>query len=212
MRRELKKIIVEPVSNNQTSNPRRYFFFKERPNVDTEIEIRLFGDRGIGIALQEYSEPSGNTSKLIPTSTKTTQCFVTHEPTATLYLEPISNKIIERRLLTLREKQDLGFIQELHTDAMWLLPTYSAKTDIPRADLSIGGARILIAIFRMLLPNLYRGGDSLELSLCLTSGGESLHKIIEPLHQNAIVFFDLQQGNGASRCIHREGVLLLIRC
>ena len=90
-----------------------------------------------------------------------------HEAVATLYLDPKTQNIKERRLLTRIESQQMKSLDDLHTDGLWVFLSYAPKEEIDPATLTLGAARICLAIWRMLLPNVYRGGGAVDLGLLL---------------------------------------------
>lgn len=206
---ELKKIIVEPTLDANVSTPRREFQFAERPNQKNEMEYRLYGDYGIGFALQSYSAGEETESRY---KRRTSQCVVRHKAVATLYLDPASSIIKERRLLTRKETDQMKHLEQLHTDGLWVYPTYSPKEEIESAKMTLGAARIFIAIWRMLLPNIYRGGNAVELALSIKDELVSLSDLEYVFtSDDALVLFDLQEeGCGVVHCIHREAILTLL--
>lgn len=206
-------VAVDSFLEAATSAPRRQL--KPVASGKHDIERVLLGDLPLRVS-------SGSTTVHV-------------ENLATLQLEPGSASVRQRSIHADDSEARAPF--SFATEAVWIRPVDEKRAELAGDDgprLTLRMARLVVAMLRMVLPNLQRRGDvDLDVALWLApptttpvvaqeaapipstdaTNGERWKSLDEPLGpDDAIVVFDLQSGgNGASSAFRRDGLELALR-
>ncbi|HEV2855473.1 MAG TPA: DEAD/DEAH box helicase [Thermoanaerobaculia bacterium] len=166
-------VLVEPLLSNEISSPRRRYRVRPLAGGEEVSEPRrvLLGRCSFHLGLEPVE--------------------VRVEHRATWRLGPVHCEIRQRTLLDPETRTRLLDLP-LATVALALIP------DPEEPRLTLGGARLLAAALRALLPVLYRGaGESLQVAL---------------REDGSLYLFDTEHGgNGTARALYRDGVELPLR-
>ncbi|MEM1203023.1 MAG: DEAD/DEAH box helicase [Acidobacteriota bacterium] len=144
---------------------------------------------------------------------------LTATPVATLHLAPVTGEIHRRQIFENDKRR--RYRCRLDTRVLALYPKsalFSTTTGVPgdahsAPELTFGGARLLAAALRLLLPTIYRGvRDAVEVGVVLADGeidgAGPPSRFEDPLRVgDGIYLFDLHTGgSGAVEFISRDGV------
>ena len=136
------------------------------------------------------------------------KCQIKHR--ATFRIDPGSAQIRQRIYASESERRQVSV---LPTEALALYPQLDDPDDNgdDAPALHTGGARVIAAALRAVIPLLYRGADdALALALQLDGDADDLTRPLKATE--GFFFYDLHhEGNGAARAIERDGVGALLR-
>jgi hypothetical protein len=199
-------VLVEPYVGDDLSSPRRKATVMRRPPPVPLTEPGpgeappLMTDAG-------YIDPEPVMMGLAPVYVGLWPVEVTTEHIATYRLGPQGTEIRQRILTSSRDVRRAT----LRTDALVLLPNpESPKEAASPPRLTRGGARLVAAVMRCLLPSIYRAAStSVEVILHAPSAVDDA-AVLGP--DEGFFLCDLhEEGNGAARTIFRDGVEVLMR-
>ncbi|MFH1465184.1 MAG: DEAD/DEAH box helicase family protein [Pseudomonadota bacterium] len=210
-------ILVEPLLDDDVSTPRRRSTVLLQPQVAEGPRAR--GPRPSPGAGEErsWSAVIGPDPLLLGRY----PLQVTHGPSqvrtveiATYRIGPIHCEVRQRLIFDLEPGAPVPEAV-LDTEALFIHPNPDFEEfgedakDIPR--LTLEQARLVASAMRSVLPSMYRGAENtLAVALMVHEPAPARDHLLGP--GDAFVIYDLHdQGNGASRAVHRDGIELLLR-
>jgi hypothetical protein len=199
-------VLVEPFIGDELSSPRRRTTAVRR---QTPVPLTEPGPGEAAPLMTDagYIDPEPVMLGLAPLHVGLWPVEVTTEHIATYRLGPDATEIRQRILASSKDVRR----ETLRTDALVLLPNpASLKDDAAIPKLTRGGARLVAAVMRSLLPSIYRAAStSVEVILHAPSAADDAAVLGT---DEGFFLCDLhEEGNGAARTIFRDGVEVLLR-